>query len=107
MRVRWDLRRSRFEMRRAERWFKALLLCYPREFRDEYAGEMTRAFRDGWAGDALPRKLIPLPAEPSRTAPKEHVHVLSEYLRYALRTMRRAPMFSAAIILTVALAIGA
>jgi len=94
-------------MRRAERWFKALLLCYPREFRDEYAGEMTRAFRDGWAGDGSPRQLLALAADTARTAPKEHVHVLSNDLRYALRTMRRTPMFSAAIILTVALAIGA
>src|SRR5690242_11068300 len=34
-------------------------------------------------------------------------HMLMNDLRYALRTMKRAPVFSAAVILTVAIAIGA
>jgi len=40
-------------------------------------------------------------------APKESAPVLLNDLRYTARTLRRAPAFSAAVVLTVALAIGA
>src|SRR5215468_3926188 len=93
-------------MRRADRVFHALLRLYPREFRDEYASEMTQVYRDQHAGGRSPRWLA-LAADVARTAPREHAHVLLNDLRYAARTMRRAPVFSAAVILTVALAIGA
>ena len=36
-------------MRWPERFYRALLRCYPAEFRDEYAREMTQAFRDEWS----------------------------------------------------------
>jgi len=34
-------------MRWRERVYRALLRCYPAEFRDEYAREMLQAFDDG------------------------------------------------------------
>src|SRR5262249_29778235 len=37
----------------------------------------------------------------------EQAHVLSNDLRYAARMMRKAPMFTVAVVMTVALAIGA
>jgi putative ABC transport system permease protein len=93
-------------MRLADRLYGALLRLYPKEFRDDYASEMTQAFRDDRAGERSTR-WVALAADVARTAPKEHVHVLLTDLRYTARTMRRAPVFSAAVILTVALAIGA
>ena len=37
------------------------------------------------------------------TVPREQAHVLMNDLRYALRTIRRTPAFSAAVMLTVAI----
>jgi len=91
----------------SDRVFALLVRCYPREFRDEYEIEMAQAFRDGWSGDARPRAWLSLAADTARTAPKEHAYVLLNDLRYAVRTIRRTPVFSAAVVLTVALAIGA
>src|SRR2546423_3920987 len=94
-------------MRPADRIYRILLRCYPKEFRDEYGAEMTQAFRDQWAGDRRPRRWLELAADLARSAPQEHVHVVLNDLRYAARMMRRTPLFSAAVIFTVALAIGA
>src|SRR5712671_1537896 len=94
-------------MRPADRIYRALLRCYPKEFRDEYAGEMTQAFRDQWAGDRGARRWLALTADVARSAPQEHMRVFLNDLRYAARMMRRTPLFSAAVVLTVALGIGA
>src|SRR5438093_11518477 len=94
-------------MRPADRIYRTLLRLYPREFRDEYGAEMTQTFRDDWADDPRPRRWLELATDVARSAPQEHAHVLLNDLRYALRTVRRTPAFSVAVILTVALAIGA
>jgi putative ABC transport system permease protein len=94
-------------MRAADRLYRVLLRFYPREFRDDYAAEMTQAFRDQWHAGRGPQVWIDLAADVARSAPQEHALVLMNDLRYAARTLRRTPAFSAAVILTVALAIGA
>jgi putative ABC transport system permease protein len=86
-------------VRLGERIYAVLLRCYPQEFRDEYAGEMTQAFRDGWGANRNARRWLDLAVDVARSAPKEHALVLLNDLRYALRTLRRTPVFSAAVIL--------
>ena len=93
-------------MRVRDRVARALIRLYPAEFRDEYAGEMEQLVRDhshaggGW-------RWADLIVDVARTAPREHGSVLMNDLRYAVRMIARSPLFSAAVILTVALAIGA
>src|ERR1041384_8412197 len=90
-----------------ERIYRALLRAYPAEFRDEYASEMTQLYHDRAADEAPARVWTDLVADLLRTAPKEHAHVLLADLRYAFRLIRKAPLFAASVILTVALGIGA
>ncbi|HEX3703027.1 MAG TPA: ABC transporter permease [Vicinamibacterales bacterium] len=90
-----------------ERVYRAALRCYPSEFRDEYGGEMLQAFRDQWRDTRGPRLCVALMADVAATAPKEYGRVLMNDLRYALRMMRTSPLFSAAVVMTVALAIAA
>ncbi len=81
-------------MRWPERLYRVLLRCYPAEFRHEYAREMTQVFRDGWRAERTPRLWLDLVADVLFTAPKEHVHVLLQDLRYTARMMWKAPAFT-------------
>lgn len=95
------------------RIFETLLWCFPASFRNEYGAEMVRAFaqdlsearRNGWGSEAgcwmrSIRDVI-------STAPQEHLHVLKQHVRYAVRTLLAQPGFTAVAILSLALGIGA
>jgi putative ABC transport system permease protein len=90
-----------------ERWYRRLLHLYPREFREEFSGEMTRLYRDRGRDEPWWRLWCSLVVDLVRTAPSEHLSMLAHDLRHAWRGLRRTPIITATVVLTLGLGVGA
>ncbi len=90
-----------------ERWYQRLLRLYPKDFQEDFGEEMTRLYRDRGREEPRWRLWCSLIVDLLRTAPSEHLSVLSQDLRQAFRSLRRTPVITATAVLTLALGVGA
>jgi predicted permease len=90
--------------------YRALLRLYPASFRAEYAAEMRRDFerRRRDASGPLARAVLWLAAcaDVVWNAAGVHLQLLAQDARYAWRTFRNAPGFTATVVLVAALGVG-
>lgn len=109
-------------MSRSERIYRRLLRLFPVDFRDEYRDEMEELFRlqhrhasdrdtEPTSAPGRHRRLLRLwlraVGDLARSAPREHWDALVQDVRFAVRGVRRGPGFTAVVVGTFALAIGA
>ena len=91
--------------------YRLLLLLYPSSFRAEYGEEMCRDFarkrRQACGSFALAVLWIVSIGDAIRNGLATHCDLLRQDVRYANRTIRRAPGFAATVVLVAALGIGA
>lgn len=96
---------------RPDRIFKRLLRLFPAEFRGDFGDDMTRTFHDQHhdtvvhgGGMGLIRLWWETLAGIITTAPREHLDLLRQDVRYGIRNLWRSPGF--AIVAIAALAVG-
>ena len=99
---------------RADRLFRALMHAFPFDFRTDHGREMEQTFRaqrrdarEGGGTAELIRLWLEAVRDVFTTAPREHAAILRQDVGYALRALRRAPVFATSAVLTLAFGMSA
>ncbi len=87
--------------------FRALLYCYPAEFRHEYGVEMEHVFRSRLAHEPHWRLWLETCGDLTLSALNQHLSILASDLKHELRALRAVPGFTFIVLLVAALGIGA
>ena len=97
----------------SDRMYAALLRILPFDFRAEFESEMGQVFREQHAATSQERRIVKLLRLWWETivgivgiAPREHICVLRQDTAYALRLMRKDPVYTMAVIGILGLGIG-
>jgi putative ABC transport system permease protein len=92
------------------RLYRGFLFAYPAAFRDEYGRELCLAFADRCREASSRAAMALVWAEAIfgilNEAPKEHLHMIMQDLRYAIRILRKDGAVTAAAVGILALGIG-
>src|SRR5689334_19801813 len=93
------------------RFYRRLLRFYPAAFRDEYEAQMAEMVAETQSAATRRSSTLALAAslvaDVATTAPREHMQMLREDVRHALRTYAKSPALTACLLLVFAIGIGA
>ncbi len=89
------------------RIYRALLLAYPSEFRQEYGREMEQLFAGRLAAEPPLRVWLAAFGDLLIAAPREHLAILTADLRVGLRMLGKSPVVTLVALLAMAVGIGA
>jgi predicted permease len=89
------------------RFYRLLLRLYPSSFRGTYGEELTTVFEERVRHASRPGRALAAVADVVPNAVAAHWDLLAQDLRYAIRSLFRAPGFAITAILVAALGVGA